>query len=587
LNPSHPARFDWTDFSDSCEILFILYGKDYGNIIFIFKLSTQLILMTNGTLLTQHLQHNSDILVIGSGIAGLSIALKLARHYRVTVIAKASLNEGSSVYAQGGIAAVLDPFDSTESHIKDTMDAGAGLCDPDTVKQVAENAADAIYELIEMGVAFSKQTQGDAYHLTKEGGHSHRRVIHAADHTGKTVTKTLLDLVQASPNITLLPNHMTVDLILSKSKEHCLGSYVLDQHTNQVKTLISRFTVLATGGASKAYLYTSNPDTSTGDGIAMAWRAGCSVTNLEFNQFHPTCLYHPQDRSFLISEAVRGEGGILKLPSGEAFMSRYDARADLAPRDIVARAIDQEMKKHGIDCVFLDISHKPTDFIIHHFPTIYARCLKVGIDITQQAIPVVPAAHYTCGGITTYQVGQTDISQLFAIGETAYTGLHGANRLASNSLVEGLVFAELAYQEIKRQFNRPTQILETELVRDWDDRYVTTPKEKVLISHDWDEVRRIMWDYVGIVRTDKRLNRALKRIEVLKIEIEEYYRAHTLNADLLELRNLAQVAELIIKSALSRKESRGLNYNLDHPQRQEPTSPTRLVPPKLSLQPKP
>lgn len=525
-----------------------------------------------------HNHHHSDILVIGSGIAGLSIALKLAQHFTVTITAKASLNEGSSVYAQGGIAAVLDPFDSTTSHIKDTMDAGAGICDPNIVKLVAENAADAIYELIEMGVAFSKHTQSDAYHLTKEGGHSHRRVIHAADHTGKTVTKTLLELVQASPNITLLPNHMTVDLILSKSRDRCLGSYVLDQGSHQVKTLTSRYTVLATGGASKAYLYTSNPDTSTGDGIAMAWRAGCSVTNMEFNQFHPTCLYHPQDRSFLISEAVRGEGGILKLPSGEAFMAQYDARADLAPRDIVARAIDQEMKKHGIDCVYLDISHKPADFIIHHFPTIYARCLKVGIDITQQAIPVVPAAHYTCGGITTDETGQTDIPGLFAIGETAYTGLHGANRLASNSLVEGLVFAELAYQEIKRQLNPSEPMVDIESVRDWDDRYVTTPKEKVLISHDWDEVRRIMWDYVGIVRTDKRLNRALKRVEVLKIEIEEYYRAHTLNADLLELRNLVQVAELIIKSALQRKESRGLNYNLDHPNLKEPSAPTQLIP---------
>lgn len=528
------------------------------------------------------LQHRSDILVIGSGIAGLSIALKLARYYTVTVIAKASLNEGSSVYAQGGIAAVLDPFDSTESHIKDTMNAGAGLCDLTTVKLVAEQAADAIYELIEMGVAFSKQTESDAYHLTKEGGHSHRRVIHAADHTGKTVTETLLDLVKASPNITLLPNHMTVDLILSRSTGACLGSYVLDQQSNQVKTLLSRFTVLATGGASKAYLYTSNPDTSTGDGIAMAWRAGCSVTNLEFNQFHPTCLYHPQDRSFLISEAVRGEGGILKLPSGDAFMSQYDSRADLAPRDIVARAIDQEMKKHGIDCVYLDISHKPADFIIHHFPTIYARCLKVGIDITQQPIPVVPAAHYTCGGITTDHVGQTEIPQLFAIGETAYTGLHGANRLASNSLVEGLVFAEIAYQEIKRQSHPVNNATETESIPDWDDRYVTMPKEKVLISHDWDEVRRIMWDYVGIVRTDRRLYRALKRIEVLKIEIDEYYRAHTLNADLLELRNLAQVAELIIKSALCRKESRGLNYNLDYPQLKDPAKPTKLSPKSLS-----
>ncbi|QBZ82690.1 L-aspartate oxidase [Hydrogenovibrio crunogenus] len=521
----------------------------------------------------------TDVLVIGSGIAGLSIALKLARHYSVTLIAKASLQEGSSAYAQGGIAAVLDPFDSVESHIKDTMNAGAGLCDKKTVRMVAEKGVQSIYELIEMGVPFSKQAQSDRYHLTKEGGHSHRRVIHAADHTGKTVTETLVDLVKNTPNITMMPNHMTVDLILNSSRTRCIGCYVLDQSNNHVKTLLAHYTVLATGGASKTYLYTSNPDTSTGDGIAMAWRAGCSVTNMEFNQFHPTCLFHPKDRSFLISEAVRGEGGILKLPSGEAFMQQYDERADLAPRDIVARAIDQEMKKHGVDCVYLDISHKPTEFIIHHFPTIYARCLKVGIDITKEAIPVVPAAHYTCGGISTDLNGQTDIQNLFAIGETAYTGLHGANRLASNSLVEGLVFAETAYQSIHKAFNKQPPI-QKDCIKDWDDRYVTVPKEKILISHDWDEVRRLMWDYVGIVRTDKRLKRALKRIKVLKEEINEYYRAHTLNSDLLELRNLTQVAELMVKSALRRKESRGLNYNLDYPDMKKRSRPTVLRPKK-------
>lgn len=518
-----------------------------------------------------------DVLIIGSGIAGLSLALKLAQHFQVTLVAKASLKEGSSAYAQGGIAAVLDPFDSIESHIEDTINAGAGICNPQAVRLVAEKAAPAIYELIEMGVPFSKEQTSDVFHLTQEGGHSHRRVIHAADHTGKSVTETLLEHVKANDNIQLLPNHMTVDLILSHEKDTCIGGYILDQHTNKVRTLLAQYTVLATGGASKTYLYTSNPDTSTGDGIAMAWRAGCSVANLEFNQFHPTCLFHPKDRSFLISEAVRGEGGILKLPNGEPFMAKYDKRADLAPRDIVARAIDQEMKKHGIDCVYLDISHKQADFIIHHFPTIYARCLKVGIDITQESIPVVPAAHYTCGGVVTDLKGQTNIHNLFAIGETAYTGLHGANRLASNSLVEGLVFAETAYQDILAHFNQ-CKLIPFPKVKDWDDSQVTSPKEKVLISHDWDEVRRLMWDYVGIVRTDKRLKRALKRIKILKTEVTEYYQAHTLNADLLELRNLIQVAELMIKSALKRKESRGLNYNLDHPKTKKHSKATVLKP---------
>ena len=529
--------------------------------------------------MTSAFKQQTDILVIGSGIAGLSVALKLARHYRVTVVAKAALHEGSTQHAQGGIAAVLDPFDSVESHIKDTLEAGAGLCEEEAVRLVTTKGTPAIYELIELGVPFSKDTTSDDYHLTQEGGHSHRRVIHAADHTGKSVAETLIERVSENSNITLLPEHMTVDLILNSDRSECLGSYVLDKKTDKVEALLAHYTVLATGGASKTYLYTSNPDTSTGDGIAMAWRAGCTVANMEFNQFHPTCLYHPQDRSFLISEAVRGEGGILKLPNGHAFMSEYDQRADLAPRDIVARAIDQEMKRHGIDCVYLDISHRPADFIIHHFPTIYARCLKVGIDITKEPIPVVPAAHYTCGGIKTDLNGKTDLKRLFAIGETAYTGLHGANRLASNSLVEGLVFAETAYEWIEAHFE-PVSSETFFCVKNWDTSFVTQAKEKVLISHDWDELRRLMWDYVGIVRTNKRLNRALKRIRILKQEVREYFYAHTLTSDLLELRNLTEVAELMVKSAIKRKESRGLHYNLDYPKTKAKAKPTFLKPKK-------
>ena len=525
----------------------------------------------------------TDILVIGSGIAGLSIALKMAKTQTITILAKGSLNEGSTNYAQGGIAGVLDPFDSVAAHIEDTQNAGAGLCDPKAVAIVASHATETIQELIELGVPFSKESDKDsAFHLTQEGGHSHRRVIHAADHTGQTVLETLIARVKEHPNITLLPNHMTIDLVRNKKRNRCIGAYALNQEENSICAISSLYTVLATGGASKAYLYTSNPDTSTGDGIAMAWRAGCKVGNMEFNQFHPTCLFHPKDRSFLISEAVRGEGGILRLPDGKAFMHQYDERADLAPRDIVARAIDQEMKKHGIDCVYLDISHKPVNFIQKHFPTIYQRCLQVGIDITKEQIPVVPAAHYTCGGVVTDLEGKTSLDGLYAIGETAYTGLHGANRLASNSLAEGLVFAKMAHKSIAQAL--ANDHIENEYVRPWDTTGITDPKEKVLVSHDWDELRRVMWDYVGIVRTNTRLQRAKQRVKNLHKEVHEYYRQHSLHRDLLELRNLVQVAELMIISAQKRKESRGLHYNLDYPHLHKKPKATILKPKPRKLQ---
>lgn len=528
----------------------------------------------------------TDILVIGSGIAGLSIALKLAEEHKISILAKGSLTEGSTNYAQGGIAGVLDPFDSIEAHIADTQNAGAGLCDPKAVAIVASHAAESIQELIDLGVPFSKDSIENEidnrsnpdfpFHLTQEGGHSHRRVIHAADHTGQTVLKTLIERVESHPNISLLPEHITIDLIQNKRRNRCIGAYALNQTNNNIIAISSLFTVLATGGASKAYLYTSNPDTSTGDGIAMAWRAGCTVGNMEFNQFHPTCLYHPKDRSFLISEAVRGEGGILRLPNGKAFMHNYDERADLAPRDIVARAIDQEMKKHGVDCVYLDITHKPAKFLKSHFPTIYERCQKVGIDISKEQIPVVPAAHYTCGGVVTDLEGKSSLDGLYAIGETAYTGLHGANRLASNSLAEGLVFAKMAQQSIKNAF--ATKEFQREDVTPWDSSGTTEPKEKILVSHDWDELRRVMWDYVGIVRTNNRLKRARQRIKNLQKEVDEYYHQHTLTRDLLELRNLVLVAELMVMSAQRRKESRGLHYNLDYPHIHKVPKPTILKP---------
>ncbi len=515
-------------------------------------------------------QSHYDAIIIGGGAAGLSLALHLAESAKVAVITKGPLKEGATLYAQGGISAVLDADDSVQSHIEDTIRTGAGLCNPDIVRYTVERGRDAIQWLVNNGVQFTQFERKDGtkdFHLTREGGHSHRRILHAADATGHAIETTLVGRLKQHHNIDILENHLVIDLIttdkLGQSDEkRCLGCYVLDKENQQIITLASRFTVLATGGAGKVYLYTSNPDVSTGDGIAMAWRAGCRMANMEFVQFHPTCLYHPKAKSFLVTEALRGEGAILKLPDGKAFMRDFHPDAELAPRDVVARAMDHEMKRLGIDCVYLDISHQPADFIRQHFPTVYRKCLGFGIDITQEAIPVVPAAHYTCGGIMTDLNGRTDINNLYAIGETAFTGLHGANRMASNSLLECLVFAKAAGQDINQRLAKKQS---TAQLPEWDASQVTQANEEIMISHDWDELRRVMWDYVGIVRKDKRLTRALNRIEIMAKEVEEYYTHHTVNNDLLELRNLVIVAELIVRSALTRKESRGLHYTKDYP----------------------
>src|SRR3954464_13722153 len=496
-----------------------------------------------------------DILIVGSGLAGLSAALPLAPTHRVAILTKRVMSDGSSGWAQGGIAAVMDASDSFESHVDDTLVAGAGLSDPAATRFVVEHAPESVAWLRELGVPFSEE---DGHlHLTREGGHSARRIVHVTDATGAAVQQTLIQKVKQTPNITVLEHHMLVDLITAAKLGHdgpnrCLGLYALDESTDEVVTFRAPHTILATGGAGKVYLYTTNPDTATGDGIAAAWRAGCRVTNMEFIQFHPTCLYHPHVKNFLISEAVRGEGGRLLLPDGTRFMPAHDPRAELAPRadpgaelaprDVVARAIDFEMKKHGLDCVHLDISHQPAAFIQEHFPNIYARCLDLGIDITREPIPVVPAAHYTCGGIHTDLSGRTDLAGLHAIGETAYTGLHGANRLASNSLVECMVFARSASQDI---LANPLPV--PPALPAWDESRVTDADESVVISHNWDELRRFMWDYVGIVRTNKRLERAQHRIALLQEEIGEFYANFHVTRDLLELRNLVTVAELIVR----------------------------------------
>jgi len=511
-----------------------------------------------------------DVLIIGSGGAGLSLALRLADHAKVLVLSKVALNSGSTYHAQGGISAVLDANDSIESHIKDTLVAGAGLCDEEAVKVTVEQGKKNIEWLKDQGVEFTEKksaTGEKSFHLNQEGGHSHRRIVHTADATGKALSQTLIEQTQAHSNITLLENHNVVDLITHHkdvdSDQKIKGAYVLDTLNNNVKSFAAKIVILATGGASKVYLYSTNPQISTGDGIALAWRAGCRVSNMEFMQFHPTCLYHPKERSFLISEAVRGEGGKLILPDGTPFMQHYHEKLELAPRDIVARAIDNEIKKHGIECVYLDISHQPADFIRQHFPTIYKQCLSLDIDITKQPIPVVPAAHYTCGGVLTDLNARTDIQGLYAIGEVACTGLHGANRMASNSLLECLVFAERAAADI---LNKLPQLPLPQRLPDWDESQVSDSDEEIVVSHNWDELRRFMWDYVGIVRTNKRLSRAMRRVELLKEDIAEYYGTFRVTSDLLELRNLVIVAELIIRSAQLRKESRGLHYTRDYPE---------------------
>ena len=523
-----------------------------------------------------------DVLIIGSGAAGLSLALRLPPTLRIAIVAKREVTEGNTYYAQGGISAVLDAGDSIDSHVRDTLAAGAGLGDEAVVQMVVERGPENIRWLLEQGVAFTREREKDptsGLHLTREGGHSHRRVIHAADATGREVETTMVSRVRSRETVDLFEQHIAVDLITRSRQDrrrYCVGAYILDLDRSVVDTFIARFVVLATGGASKVYLYTTNPDVATGDGIAMAWRAGCRVANMEFMQFHPTCLYHPSAKSFLITEALRGEGARLRLPDGSRFMDRFDQRAELAPRDIVARAIDHEMKRIGADCVFLDITHKPANFVRDHFPTVYETCLSFGIDITRNPIPVVPAAHYTCGGVITDRRARTDVPGLYAVGETAYTGLHGANRMASNSLLECLVFGQLAALDIEKRY--PVTPMPAE-PRPWDESRVTDSDEEVVVAHNWEELRRFMWDYVGIVRSNKRLERAARRADLLRGEIVEYYGNFRISNDLLELRNLVEVANLIIRSAQSRRESRGLHYTLDFPEPDDAQRlPTILIP---------
>ncbi|EKC3888010.1 L-aspartate oxidase [Escherichia coli] len=528
-------------------------------------------------------EHSCDVLIIGSGAAGLSLALRLADQHQVIVLSKGPVTEGSTFYAQGGIAAVFDETDSIDSHVEDTLIAGAGICDRHAVEFVASNARSCVQWLIDQGVLFDTHVQPngeESYHLTREGGHSHRRILHAADATGREVQSTLVSKAQNHPNIRVLERSNAVDLIVSDKiglpgTRRVVGAWVWNRNKETVETCHAKAVVLATGGASKVYQYTTNPDISSGDGIAMAWRAGCRVANLEFNQFHPTALYHPQARNFLLTEALRGEGAYLKRPDGTRFMPDFDERGELAPRDIVARAIEHEMKRLGADCMFLDISHKPADFIRQHFPMIYEKLLGLGIDLTQEPVPIVPAAHYTCGGVMVDDHGRTDVEGLYAIGEVSYTGLHGANRMASNSLLECLVYGWSAAEDITRRMPDAHGV---STLPPWDESRVENPDERVVIQHNWHELRLFMWDYVGIVRTTKRLERALRRITMLQQEIDEYYAHFRVSNNLLELRNLVQVAELIVRCAMMRKESRGLHFTLDYPELLTHSGPSILSP---------
>lgn len=521
-------------------------------------------------------QYHVDVLILGAGAAGLTVALSLPKHLKVAVLTK-DPSGGSTRWAQGGVAAVIDDQDSIESHVEDTLIAGAGLCHRNVVESVVTHARESIDWLVEQGVSFTKSAEN--YHLTQEGGHSHRRILHAADATGWAIQDALDRRANEATNIAFFHNFIAVDLCIDQSRgansRRVNGCYVLNRETGEVDTFVARSIVLATGGASKVYKYTSNPDGASGDGIAMAWRAGCRVANLEFNQFHPTCLFHPDAKSFLISEAVRGEGGLLRLPDGTRFMPAFDPREELAPRDIVARAIDHEMKRMGADHVYLDITHRDAEFIRSHFPTIDQKLRELGIDMTTQWIPVVPAAHYTCGGVLVDLSGETDLRGLFAIGEVASTGLHGANRMASNSLLECIVYGRAAATQISMTCAEPS---ESPLPSMWDASQVTDSDEDVIIAHNWAEIRRFMWDYVGIVRTDKRLRRALNRAQLLAREIHDFYANYRVTAPLIELRNLVVVAELIVRSALKREESRGLHFTLDHPDLSKHPTDTILTP---------
>ena len=513
----------------------------------------------------------TDILIIGSGAAGLTAAIELSDRFKVAVISKNQIIDSSTWYAQGGIAAVLAKEDSTKSHIEDTLKVGDGLCNREAVEFCIENGREAISWLEDCGVVFTKNKKNSDLHLTQEGGHSFRRVVHADDATGREVSDSLAAKVLRNKNIKILENHLAVDLIIKNKK--CFGAYGFNKNKEKVLTISAGAVILATGGASKAYLYTSNPDGASGDGYALAWRAGCRLENMEFNQFHPTCLFHPEAKSFLISEALRGEGAILKTLSGVPFMKKYNSKGDLASRDIVARSIDNEMKVSGTDNVFLDISHRPPKEIKKSFPSIFKKCLEFGFDITKSPIPVVPAAHYTCGGIVTDLDGRTDISNLYAIGETSCTGLHGANRMASNSLLECIVFAKAAANDIKINFN-----LDRSSVPEWDNSKVIKAGENILINHNWDASRRLMWNYVGIVRSNDRLKKAKDKMKLITSEVKEFYKNYEVTSDFLELRNLVLVSELIIKSAIKRRESRGLHYNLDYPKKFKKASSTILSP---------